>query len=103
MPFSLSDVMPPDIGNPSMRRRLFDQPQRRQRPVSKNLHNPDSTDQALNQNNQMSDDPGDGSRKSFVLGKDGNTPVERAPKQDAQDQSTIEAFGKEGAGIAAKE
>jgi hypothetical protein len=51
----------------------------------------------------MSDDPGDGSRKSFVLGKDGNTPVERAPKQDAQDESTIEAFGKEGAGIAAKE
>ena len=71
--------------------------------MSKNLHNPDSTDQALNQNNQMSDDPGDGSRNSFVLGKDGNTPVERAPKQDAQDQATIEAFGKEGAGIAAKE
>ncbi|MDP8914225.1 MAG: hypothetical protein M3N39_11705 [Pseudomonadota bacterium] len=71
--------------------------------MSKNLHNPDSTDQALNQNNQMSDDPGDGSRNSFVLGKDGNTPLERAPKQDAQDQSTIEAFGKEGAGIAAKE
>ena len=71
--------------------------------MSKNLHNPDSTDQALNQNNQMSDDPGDGSRKSFVLGKDGNTPVERVPEQDAQDQSTIEAFGKEGAGIAPKE
>lgn len=71
--------------------------------MSKNLHNPDSTDRALNQNNQMSDDPGDGSRNSFVLGKDGNTPVERAPEQDEQDQSTIEAFGKEGAGIAPKE
>ena len=71
--------------------------------MSKNLHNPDSTDQALNQNNQMSDDPGDGSRKSFTLGKDGNTPVEKAPEHDAQDQSTIEAFGEEGAGVAAKE
>ena len=71
--------------------------------MSKNQHNSSSMDKTMNQNNQMSDDPGDGSRKSFVLGKDGNTPVERAPKQDAQDQSTIEAFGKEGAGIAAKE
>jgi len=71
--------------------------------MSKNQHNPDSTDQALNQNNQMSDDPGDGSRNSFVLGKDGNTPAEQAPEQDQQDQSTIEAFGEQGAGIAAKE
>jgi hypothetical protein len=57
----------------------------------------------MNQNNQMSDDPGDGSRKSFTLGKDGDTPLEKAPENDAQDQSTIEAFGEEGAGIAAKE
>jgi hypothetical protein len=71
--------------------------------MPKNSHNPDSTNQALNQNNQMSEDPGDGSRKSFTLGKDGDTPAERAPEQDAQDQSTIEAFGEEGAGIAAKE
>ena len=71
--------------------------------MPKNSHNPDSTDQALNQNNQMSDDPGDGSRKSFTLGKDGDTPAERAPEQDQQDQSTIEAFGEEGAGVAAKE
>jgi hypothetical protein len=68
-----------------------------------NQHNADSTNRALNQNNQMSDDPGDGSRKSFTLGKDGETPVERAPAQDSQDQSTIEAFGEEGAGVAAKE
>ena len=68
-----------------------------------NLHNPDTNEQPLNQNNQMSDDPADGSRKSFVLGKDGSTPVEKAPEQDRQDQSTIEAFGEEGAGIAAKE
>ena len=71
--------------------------------MSKNLHNPDSSNQALNQNNQMSDDPGDGSRNSFTLGKDGNTPVEKAPKHAAQDQSTIEAFGEEGAGVAPKE
>lgn len=71
--------------------------------MSKNLHNPDSSNQALNQNNQMSEDPGDGSRTSFTLGKDGKTPVERAPKHDEQDQSTIEAFGEEGAGVAAKE
>ena len=71
--------------------------------MSKNLHNADSGDRALNQNNQMSDDPADGSRNSFVLGKDGNTPVEKAPEQDEQDQSTIEAFGEEGAGVAAKE
>ena len=71
--------------------------------MSKNLHNPDSTNQPLNQNNQISDDPGDGSRNSDTLGKDGNTPAEKAPEQDQQDQSTIEAFGEEGAGIAPKE
>ena len=71
--------------------------------MSKNQHNPDSTERALNQNNQMSDDPGDGSRRSFTLGKDGDTPVEKAPEQDEQDRSTIEAFGEEGAGIAPKE
>jgi hypothetical protein len=71
--------------------------------MSKNQHNPDSTDRALNQNNQMSDDPGDGSRNSFTLGKDGETPAEKKPEHDKQDQSTIEAFGEEGAGVAAKE
>lgn len=72
--------------------------------MSKNLHNPDSTEQALNQNNQMSDDPGDGSRRSAVLGREGGpTTAEKPPAQDDQDQSTIEAFGEEGAGIAAKE
>ena len=72
--------------------------------MSKNQHNPDSTDRPLNQNNQMSDDPGDGSRKSAVLGRDGGgTAAEKAPAQDQQDESTIEAFGEEGAGIAAKE
>ena len=71
--------------------------------MSKNLHNPDSSNQALNQNNEMSEDPGDGSRTSFTLGKDGKTPAENKPPHDEQDQSTIEAFGEEGAGVAAKE
>ncbi|HEX8534175.1 MAG TPA: hypothetical protein VF662_08410 [Allosphingosinicella sp.] len=71
--------------------------------MSKNSHNSSSMDKTMNQNNQMSDDPGDGSRNSFTLGKDGDTPVEKAPENDEQDQSTIEAFGQEGAGIAAKE
>ena len=71
--------------------------------MSKNQHNSSSMDNTMNQNNQMSDDPGDGSRKSFVLGKDGNTPLEKAPEQDQHEQSAIEAFGEEGAGVAAKE
>jgi hypothetical protein len=71
--------------------------------VAKNQHNTSSMDKTMNQNNQMSDDPGDGSRKSFTLGKDGETPVEKAPEGDSQDQSTIEAFGEEGAGVAPKE
>jgi hypothetical protein len=72
--------------------------------TSKNQHNPDSIDRPLNQNNQMSEDPGDGSRKSSTVGRDGApTSAEKKPKEDRQDESTIEAFGREGAGIAAKE
>ena len=71
--------------------------------MSKSLNNPDSSQNTQNQNNQMSDDPGDGSRTSFVLGKDGKSPAEKAPEQDKQDRTTIEAFGDEGAGVAAKE
>lgn len=57
-----------------------------------------------NQNNAMSDDPGDGSRKSFTTGRDGKkSPAERSPEEEAQDETAIEAFGEEGAGIAAKE
>lgn len=71
--------------------------------MSKSHHDSES-DQPQNQNNAMSDDPGDGSRKSFVTGRDGAaTAAEKAPAQDEQDQSDIEAFGEEGAGIAAKE
>jgi hypothetical protein len=63
-----------------------------------------ATGQALNQNHRLSDDAGDGDRKSAVLGRDGKaTPAEKAPAQDEQDESAIEAFGEEGAGIAPKE
>ena len=56
-----------------------------------------------NQKNLMSEDPGDGDRESFVTGKDGTSPVEKAPPNDEQGESAIEAFGEEGAGVAAKE
>ncbi|MFL6845468.1 MAG: hypothetical protein ACJ8ER_11380 [Allosphingosinicella sp.] len=70
--------------------------------MSNNQHN--SGDQPQNQNNEMSDDPGDGSRLSDVLGREGEpTAAEKAPAQDEQGRSTVEAFGDEGAGIAAKE
>lgn len=72
--------------------------------MSKSQHRSNEPQISANQNNQMSDDdPGDGNRTSFTVGKDGTTPVEKAPPHDAQDQSTIEAFGEEGAGVAAKE
>ena len=72
--------------------------------MSKSQHRSNEPQISANQNNQMSDDdPGDGNRQSFTTGKDGTTPVEKAPPGDAQDQSMIEAFGEEGAGIAAKE
>lgn len=71
--------------------------------MSKDQRDSDSGDQPQNQNNQMSEDPGDGSRESFTVGRDGRrTAAEKAPEED-QDQSAIEAFGEEGAGIAAKE
>ena len=70
---------------------------------NQNQHLDDAPQRPANQKNQMSEDPKDGNRTSFTLGKDGTTPVEKAPPQDAQDQSMIEAFGEEGAGIAAKE
>jgi hypothetical protein len=71
--------------------------------VSKSQHRHDDAQMTQNQNNQMSDDPRDGSRDSFTLGKDGKEPANVSPEEEAQDQSQIEAFGEEGAGIAAKE
>ena len=73
--------------------------------MSKNQHNTSSMDKTMNQNNQMSEDPKDGSRNSEKLGQaSAPTAMEtKKPQHDEQDQSTIEAFGEEGAGIAAKE
>ena len=72
--------------------------------MSKSQHESDSGDRTQNQNGSMSDDPGDGSRKSFVTGRDGGkTAAEKAPDEEDQDPSAIEAFEEEGAGIAPKE
>ena len=61
------------------------------------------TPQTQNQNNAMSDDPADGHRLTDKPGPDGRTPAERAPDHDAQDQATIEDFGREGMGVSGKE
>ena len=71
--------------------------------MSKTQHRPDDSQLTQNQTNQMSDDPKDGSRNSETLGGGGES-FNKSPEEEAQhDQSTIEAFGQEGAGIAAKE
>jgi hypothetical protein len=56
-----------------------------------------------NQNNAMSDDPGDGHRLTDKPGAIGRTPVEKAPEHDAQDQAKVEEFGERGMGVAGKE
>jgi hypothetical protein len=62
-------------------------------------HEDKSAHLTQNQNNAMSDDPGDGSRNSDTVGRDGKpTAAERAPDQDAQDREAVEAFGRAGAG-----
>jgi hypothetical protein len=61
--------------------------------MSKSQHPIKDGDPAFNQNGGMSDDPGDGGRKSFTLGEDGETPMEKAPESE---QERIEAFGKRG-------
>jgi hypothetical protein len=72
--------------------------------MSKSHHDLDNQQQTQNQNNAMSEDPGDGSRNADVIAEaNAPTPMEKKPPHDAQDQSTIEAFGEEGAGVAAKE
>ena len=64
----------------------------------------DSTQFTQNQNNRMSEDPHDGSRDSFVLGRDGKpTPVEQSPEEEEQDQAAIESYGRRGAGRPAKD
>lgn len=71
--------------------------------MSKNLNLDREQPTTQNQNNAMSDDPADGQRNSFTARPEGKTPVEKAPDHDGQNQATIEEFGREGLGIAAKE
>jgi hypothetical protein len=73
--------------------------------VSQSQHFNKSQQLTQNQNNLMSDDPGDGNRVSDRLGAaDKGEPHPGAPEEKAQhDQETLEAFGEEGAGIAPKE
>jgi hypothetical protein len=61
--------------------------------MSKSQHPIKDGDPNRNQNGAMSDDPGDGSRESFTLGKDGQTPMEKAPESEKE---RIEEFGKRG-------
>lgn len=71
--------------------------------MSKSQHNPNSMQMTQNQNNQMSEDPGDGSRGPDSKTEGGTEPTNQTPDEQSQNQGTIEAFGDEGAGIAAKE
>ncbi|MDP8994048.1 MAG: hypothetical protein M3N07_03550 [Pseudomonadota bacterium] len=71
--------------------------------MSVSQHRHKDAQNTQNQNNQMSEDPRDGSRDSFTVGKDGKEPQNVPPERKKQDQSQIEAFGEEGAGIASKE
>ena len=56
-----------------------------------------------NQNNATSDDPQDGHRLTDNPEGRATTPLEKKPPHDAQDEATIEEFGREGMGVAAKE
>ena len=73
--------------------------------MAQSQHNKDSMQFTQNQNNQMSeDDLADGSRNAIKPGREGEkTAAERPPEQDRQDETAIEAFAEEGAGVAAKE
>ena len=70
---------------------------------NQNHHLDDAPQVAANQKNQMSEDPRDGNRTSFTLGKDGTSAAEEKPEQDKHDQETIEAFGERGVATTDKE
>ena len=69
--------------------------------VSQHRHN--DMQMTQNQKNRMSDDPGDGARGKDAKAKAGKEPTNQIPREQSQNEGTIEAFGEEGAGIAAKE
>lgn len=72
--------------------------------MSVSQHRHKDAQNTQNQNNQMSNDPRDGSRGSETLGKDGPDPDALSPERaEQEEQSTLEAFGEEGAGVGAKE
>lgn len=62
--------------------------------MSKDQKSPDSDGLTQNQNNAMSDDPGDGGRKSMTLGGDTETPLAQAPGKD--DQERLAELGRRG-------
>ena len=61
--------------------------------MSKSQHQ-GTGDQPQNQNNAMSDDPGDGGRKSFVTGDADGTEHEQAP--DSQGKDRLRELGQRG-------
>jgi hypothetical protein len=69
---------------------------------SKNQHNAESP-QTQNQNNAMSEDPGDGHRLTDKPGATAKTAAEKPAPGDPQNQPTPEEFGERGMGMAAKE
>ena len=71
--------------------------------MSKNSHIDEAPARSANMNNQMSDDPKDGHRLTDKPGPVGRTPAEKPPESDAQNQATVEEFGREGMGVSAKE
>ena len=71
--------------------------------MSVSQHRHTDSNASGNQNNQMSEDPGDGARGPDSKTKQAEEPTNQVPDEQRQDQSQIEAFGEEGAGIAAKE
>jgi hypothetical protein len=70
--------------------------------TSKTLHNAEQPT-TQNQNNAMSDDPGDGHRLTNNPKATGKTAAEKPAPGDPQNQPTPEEFGERGMGMAAKE
>ena len=62
--------------------------------MTKSQRAPDSDTLTQNQNNAMSDDPGDGGRKSFTTTVDGGGPPGAAPDDQGSDQ--LAEFGRRG-------